>query len=275
MNCPYCDESIHLSAKFCPKCGLPLKDDATLMGGSTTVDEGPNRWVLIGGGAGVVALALAIGIFSASSGKARESVHREAVGRYFAPAPASRPMNTTYSAYRPAPVNRTGGGASYNAQVKWAWTPPKMQPKPPTGPEFEPTAPLHTLVSLTPKKQNATVEVVPTGEAAIPSAPAPVYPQAAALQGSLGTAAQAEVVRPPANHTWDPVQGRWAESGDRQPQEKGFYRGNNRFEVRQPANRQPANPQPANLQPANRQTGRQPSDGRQPAGGTFPSPFDR
>ena len=39
MNCPYCDANVHLMSKFCPKCGLPLKDDITIQGGAYATDD--------------------------------------------------------------------------------------------------------------------------------------------------------------------------------------------------------------------------------------------
>ena len=71
MNCPFCSEAIHGMAKFCPKCGLPLKDDATLMGAPAIAGDGVEgipRKVLIGGAAAVLTVALTIGWISASAG---------------------------------------------------------------------------------------------------------------------------------------------------------------------------------------------------------------
>lgn len=84
MDCPYCDESISPLAKFCPKCGLPLKDDATVLGGYVSPDAGPSRWVIAGGAAAIVLVMLAIGWLSsrradAGSKTTLQMVRREPV----------------------------------------------------------------------------------------------------------------------------------------------------------------------------------------------------
>src|SRR5437016_4717121 len=86
MNCPYCDENIHPASKFCPKCGLPLKEDSTVMGNSgayVSDDAGWNPWVVGGGAVGIVMIALAIGFMSAHKDNVpAETVHREPAGSF-------------------------------------------------------------------------------------------------------------------------------------------------------------------------------------------------
>jgi hypothetical protein len=172
-------------AKFCPKCGLPLKDDATLMGGRVDDGEGPNRWVLAAGAAGIVAVALTIGFLSSPGrGAAATTVRREPVGRYTAPANpralgayASPPR--ALGGYRfstpvvstPRPAARPSGPAfAYNSPVKWAYTPPADILKPKPAPPPDPEAPRQFLTGL-PQPKRAQVEVVKSQMAPIPEAP--------------------------------------------------------------------------------------------------------
>jgi len=129
MNCPYCDATIHSLAKFCPKCGLPVKEDATLMGASVG-EDGPNKAVVIAGAAAVVAVAVCIGWMSSGRGNSRETVRRERVGAgsysYSVPAPPPTP------GYIPSPVVSYGSyGYSAPAPRVITWPkPPATRPAP-------------------------------------------------------------------------------------------------------------------------------------------------
>jgi hypothetical protein len=178
MKCPYCNDDIHPMAKFCPKCGLPVKDDgATVMGAYLTDDSGPNKWVIGGGALAIVAVALGIGWLSGRRGQGGETVRREPVGRYYAAAPATlyggspgyaAPYATTSAASGAAPVYFNS-----NAQVRWA-TPRVPKPDPrdfwvPADPEPPRTA---LAPGLTPRPQpRASVTVTPT-VLPLPAAPA-------------------------------------------------------------------------------------------------------
>ncbi|MFN3650015.1 MAG: hypothetical protein ACK47B_10585 [Armatimonadota bacterium] len=99
MKCPYCSDSIHPNAKFCPKCGLGLKDEATMMGSYVEEESGPNRWVVAAGAGGIVTIALLIGWMSGGgSGRQAQSP---------APLPASASTASIVSPVTTAPL--TGG----------------------------------------------------------------------------------------------------------------------------------------------------------------------
>jgi len=143
MKCPYCNDSIHPTAKFCPKCGLPIKDDATVMGGAHAADgAGPNLWIIGGGAAGIVAVALAIGMLSGQRGRNNEVVRQEPVRAAFVPSPShstspltsgsgmsfsSTPGLAASGGYSPSTgfsSTTTQPAGSSNGQVRWAWQPP-------------------------------------------------------------------------------------------------------------------------------------------------------
>lgn len=86
MNCPYCDEGIHPNAKFCPKCGLPLKDDATVIGGYLPADGRPAPWMIAAGVAAILVVALSIGWAQNRSHAERETFPQAAPAAYTAPA---------------------------------------------------------------------------------------------------------------------------------------------------------------------------------------------
>src|SRR4051794_10002305 len=92
MNCPYCDENVHLMAKFCPKCGLPLKEDATVMGAYATDDTGPSMYVIGGGIAGILAITLLVGWLTSRGGdKPVEQVQRQNLTNPALMSPAGNP----------------------------------------------------------------------------------------------------------------------------------------------------------------------------------------
>ena len=113
MNCPYCDESISLAAKFCPKCGLPLKEDATLMGAHFGDDASPNRWLIGAGAAAIVAVALSIGWIS-THGQDGTVTRRQSVGVSGFPQPGSVSAYTAPSGFG-TPVSASGFNMSRGA----------------------------------------------------------------------------------------------------------------------------------------------------------------
>jgi zinc ribbon protein len=134
MKCPYCDERIDASSKFCPKCGLPLKDDGdtTVMGGAyLTDDTGPSIWVILGGAAAIIVVALSIGWMSSN----RQTKQPDTVRRTPLPSPAA-PGAQFPGAQLPSPTlgspsfpGFAGGrsshpSASYGARANWAYKPP-------------------------------------------------------------------------------------------------------------------------------------------------------
>ncbi|HTE16905.1 MAG TPA: zinc ribbon domain-containing protein, partial [Armatimonadota bacterium] len=158
MNCPYCDETVHAMAKFCPKCGLPLKDDATIMGGPVVDQPGPNRWFIVAGVGGVVALALSLGFMSArGSSRPTQTTRREPVGRYFAP--SSTTMGGAYAQPRSlTPIPRGAApmapsprpSLGYGGGTRWAYTPRAPQPRSfvPQAPQAPPPDPAPPQVPL-------------------------------------------------------------------------------------------------------------------------------
>ena len=232
MNCPYCDETIHAMAKFCPKCGLPLKDDQTLMGGSGAyvTDDGPN-WTLIGGaGAAVAAIALAIGFLGSRGNQPADTVQRQPVGSYSTPSPAPSfgfAAPTPYANVAPAYQSLGGGAASMtNTKPRWAYVPPPTPAIPavfngpllPEGPE----APRHLVLNspLVMQRRPPVVQVAQSNEPAIPVIPPSelMYLNGGAqnapttLDLTPEAALNTEIARREADGIWvyDPVQERWA-----------------------------------------------------------------
>jgi hypothetical protein len=96
MNCPYCDQGIPAGTKFCPKCGLPLQDDATVMGGYTApASSMPDKRILIAGGAGLGVILLAMGLLAMNQSSTRDRAGRQSTKGYFATTatPAGTPTN--------------------------------------------------------------------------------------------------------------------------------------------------------------------------------------
>lgn len=225
MNCPYCDETINALAKFCPKCGLPLKDDATVMGAYVS-DDGPN-WMLIGGGAAAIAaIALAIGFLTSGNGKPTETVRKETVVRP-GQAAAAPVFGTPMPTYGLNPnmglqtMNVSAGRSMTNTKANWAYTPPANPPAP--APVWQPPqvadSPRHlVLTSPTIVRQAPVVQVAKSSEPAIPAIPPSEFalltapPQPTFVETTPEAALNAAITRTEAKGVWvyDPVQERWA-----------------------------------------------------------------
>lgn len=126
MKCPYCDDNIHPMAKFCPKCGLPLKEDQTVQGqyGSYLVDDsGPSPWVIVGGALGIVVIAVGIG-WMTGQGRNRPdtTVQRQPLptGARSAPAWAGVPQysQTAWGGY-----GSSKPSVDWRPNVRWAYNP--------------------------------------------------------------------------------------------------------------------------------------------------------
>jgi hypothetical protein len=223
MNCPYCDETINALAKFCPKCGLPLKDDATVMGAYVS-DDGPN-WTLIGGGAAaIVAIAMSIGFLS-SQGNKPAPAQQATVGRPGQPA-AAPIFATPVAAYNLNPnaglssMNVNAANSMTNTKPRWAYVPP---PTPPVQANWQApmvVEPPRTMVLTSPtvfrrapvvqiaKSNEPAVPVIPPSELTLLTTPAaPAY-----VESTPEAALNSEIARREAAGVWvyDPVQERWA-----------------------------------------------------------------
>ncbi len=230
MNCPYCDESISLAAKFCPKCGLPLKEDATLMGAAFGSGEGPNRWLIGAGAAAIVAVALSIGWISTHGGQSSSTVtRREAVGAAGFPQPgavAPYPARSTFTMAYAAPVSRPSGfsvPSAFNVGTSFtpartlpaasAWTAPAPLRIARPAAAMPAEAPVAPPVDITVDRNRwrepsqVTTHVIIKPEVA--AAPQPVYQEVTPGQGP---ALKPVVVRGDDTDQWvyDPVQDAWA-----------------------------------------------------------------
>jgi hypothetical protein len=185
MNCPYCDDSVHPMAKFCPKCGLPLSEEATLMGVSAFSESGPNRWMIAGGAVAIVAIAMSVGwMNSRQAAQNRQSVRRERVSGHGMPPGSYRAFAPTAAvhAFSPLPQYSAPGGqtarkplATFGFKAQYAWTPPNkpQQPAVLPIPTPQPDAPRH-LMAVDPFRKPARISV----QAARPESPAiPDLPQ--------------------------------------------------------------------------------------------------
>lgn len=218
MKCPYCDESIHLMAKFCPKCGLPLSEDTTLMGASLGSFGGltSNRWVLGGGAAAIVVVAIAIGWASARNASPGQSVRRETVGTYTAPAApqVTRFYGTQPVATLPAPRTISARSASPSSSTRWAYVPPAVPSRPLNWEQQpEPEAPPHRLrFEMLRERKPPAVTVAQPDTAPLPppqvySLPQPVdgrYPAGYAPQAMLLGAAMPVADGPGSGVAGDP-----------------------------------------------------------------------
>lgn len=247
MNCPYCDEGIHPLAKFCPKCGLPIKDDATVMG--WVPDEGPNPFVIGLGALGIVAVALSIGWFSTRGrSEARESVRREPVLR--AGMPTVTPVSNWGATWGAPPVT-SSPGSTWSFQTPYIVRPRSEMPKRLPRPEPQaPPVPLLAINLYRPRPRPQVLVMRETVPAPVPASYAPYYPLAGAAYGGAGfapspradgslpsqpessslspagpsPAASGSVEVGESAWTWDPIQERWARRPDPRDRRAG---GNN------------------------------------------------
>jgi len=247
MKCPYCDDNIHPMAKFCPKCGLPLKEDTTLMGSNNNSylvdDSGPNMWVLVGGAAAIVVVALTIGWLTGQGQHKNETVVRQPLtpaSMGGARALSSLPALPSYGwgVTTASPVS-----ANYHPNVRWVYVPPAQstRPLPPQpavlGPRPEDMPPPNMGVMLAlsepPRRPPVVTAVVPVEPISPPVAvmayaPAFAVPGASFVDtspaGPLTTVqAPGETLVPEmagredprSDWVYDPVQERWAMRADR------------------------------------------------------------
>lgn len=61
MKCPYCEEQVGAQVKYCPKCGLPVGDEVTVMGTGVLGDRDVSPWVWAAGALAVLLVAIGIG----------------------------------------------------------------------------------------------------------------------------------------------------------------------------------------------------------------------
>ncbi len=251
MKCPFCTESIHPNAKFCPKCGLPLKDDATVMGGAYVSDDSSMSPAMIAAGAGgLVVVALLIGWLTGQTGKKpQDQVRREplrtspAVGMSGLRTPGL-PSVGGYPSYASMPMMQTfrgGPAADYRPNVRWAWNPPALPPvtgNPATVQDWEyaPMAPT-TMGTLNGMIQRENRQRPPQLLAAAPTVVAtPAIPDwlagaaqnvawvdpTAAANAAVRSdveggpfAREAPVEDPRSAYVYDPVQEQWVVNPDR------------------------------------------------------------
>jgi hypothetical protein len=98
MKCPFCSDSIHPNAKYCPKCGLPIKDEPTVMGAAFVPDEaGPNPWMLASGGLAALALIFGIGWASSQIGRSpnQTAATTRTIAAYRTPATGTNTLTAT------------------------------------------------------------------------------------------------------------------------------------------------------------------------------------
>ena len=254
MKCPFCTESIHPNAKFCPKCGLPLKDDATVMGGAYVSDESSVNWPAIAAGAGGLAvIALIIGwLTGQNTNKNADQVRRDTVR--MAPATGASGLRTPgvptgnggYASFASVPTHtfqpyRSAPTADYRPNVRWAWQPPVLpavggNPAPVQDWEYVPAPPanmgvLQTLINSDNRQRPPQVlaSVPITAQApAIPDwlaangQPAAFYDPTISGEQAVRTdveggpfAKQAPVENPRGAYVYDAYQDRWVPNPDR------------------------------------------------------------
>jgi hypothetical protein len=242
MNCPYCDETIHAMAKFCPKCGLPLKDDATVMGAYVRDGDGPN-WTIIGGGAAaIIVIALAIGFI----GSRKDSANPDTVRRDLVAQPVSAPMASNTFGVRNfnqfSPVGSPAGGSPMrDEKPRWAYTPPTAAPAPQAValPDNEAAVPPSQILRMNPMAmahQPAPLYAMAVRPAIpeTPSLPADVPPNVPPSEDlSSGVVLDNNPPPPPIEDptglfVYDPVQGRYAINPERHPRRSNTATGNRR-----------------------------------------------
>lgn len=228
MNCPYCDETIHPQAKFCAKCGLPLKEDTTVHGVSAGDDTGPSKYVigaLLGGIAIIAVLIVALGNQKPSETQARQPTPPR---NYAAPGMGSGVAGTrpAQPAFNNAQANRPvyqapRADANTSSQTRYAYTPPARLPAAATPNVIpEPVPPPVPLLAMTtadaPKASKVTV--VRGTTPAIPRLPDSVTAAAIATMPDVVEPTvneEGERVNPNPNvYVWDPVHERWAKRPD-------------------------------------------------------------
>jgi hypothetical protein len=226
MNCPYCDETIHPQAKFCAKCGLPLKEDTTVHGVSASDEVGPSKYVIGALLGGIALIGLLIAVLGNQRSSATQARQPEPPRNYAAPGmgsgiAGSRPVQPAFNNVAQAPrstFQAPRADANTASQTRYAYTPPAQLPATFTMPE--PTPPPVPLLLMTtadaPKPSKVTV--VRANTPAIPRLPDAVI--AAAIPAMPDTieatsTEDGELVNPNPNlYVWDPVHERWAKRPD-------------------------------------------------------------
>jgi len=222
MNCPYCDETVHAMAKFCPKCGLPMKDDATVMGAYVSDSDGPN-WAMIGSGAAaLVAIALVVGWLGTRHDSAAPDAGRLPTGWAANPVPFPAPASFQFSNVGYASAS-TGHSMS-DEKPHWVWVPP-AQPQMDLTQEASAALPPTQLLAMNPialaHVRKPTYAYIP--RPTVPDVP-PMPAEVAAVQPStISTVGYVLDNNPPSppiedasgNYVYDPVQERYALKGER------------------------------------------------------------
>ncbi len=264
MNCPFCTENIHPGSKFCPKCGLPLKDDSSVTG-AYVVDDGGlmNPWLIGAGALGIVVVALGIGWATGQKDRQpQQTVRREPVGSYNSARPSwaqfgngggAQPL--TMAPAPSAPSFRTGAAMPFtpNIPVRWAWTPPPKgaapavpapvlppvvkDPEPPRVPLF--------YVARVENRQPTNVKVVQPEIPEVPAFPyVPRPPQPTMAEAESAGGPEAVAVDPDrpvygphyyyedSAWEWDPVHERWARRPEWRPRRRAAARAGARTPAR-------------------------------------------
>jgi hypothetical protein len=228
-------------AKFCPKCGLPLKEDTTLMGsnnGSYVVDDsGPSPWVLAGGALGIVIVALSIGWITGQGQHKTDTVVRQPITPPSMPNTGLLNAAPSFNWGSSAPVQAS---ANYNPNVRWVYVPPsrpaqpvlpQVAPNPGPRPEDMPPPNMGVMLAISqpPRQAPVVTAVLPVEPVAPPVAVMAAVPgfgysgsgmPVVDTSPSLLTAVQAPEPDaipaaagredPRSDWVYDPVQERWA-----------------------------------------------------------------
>jgi hypothetical protein len=227
MNCPYCDETIHPQAKFCAKCGLPLKEDTTVQGVSATDDAGPSKYVIgaLLGGIGLIAILIVWlgGQKPSDTQQARQpappvNFQTPGMGNGMA---GTRPSTPAFANAQPARATFAAPRADANttSATHYVYTPPARLPVA-VGPAPDVTPPPVPLLAMT------TGDVPRPGRVTVVRSQAPAIPSLPDSVASAAIPAMPDVVEPAAEdeegrvnpnprlYVWDPVQERWARRPD-------------------------------------------------------------